>query len=343
MFLSKIKKSIAVILISGIIVGGGAYNSFALEPSDEVTEKVESNQNSNLTIAEIEQIFQKYLDDNNINIKIGTPEYLDYIYSQMLESKDKTLEQHPDHDLIYAYFAEYIVTAQNEALQKEKQKEKDTKDTLSIDDVENKDKTIPEIREEALIEEKKVEAEGKRNEDINKRVRRSAGAKLRGYNPSEAVRYAHRWANSFNPKYANYDGKGGDCTNFVSQCIKAGGGRETKSPARHVPIVPTTSYWWCNFPIDVSSSWIRVKDFHSYWAPKIPDANYKDAATVGRNGYVGDVVQIRYAGTLTRWHTMIITKKVGNKVYLSGHSKARYDYSISNIDDKKNDWSLLDF
>ena len=39
-----------------------------------------------------------------------------------------------------------------------------------------------------------------------------------------AVIYAHRWAYGRNPLYYNYDNMGGDCTNFVSQCLFAGSG-----------------------------------------------------------------------------------------------------------------------
>jgi hypothetical protein len=43
------------------------------------------------------------------------------------------------------------------------------------------------------------------------------------YNPSQAYAYAEKWAYSRNPAYADYSDVGGDCANFVSQCIMAGG------------------------------------------------------------------------------------------------------------------------
>ncbi len=45
------------------------------------------------------------------------------------------------------------------------------------------------------------------------------------YNGSSAANYAQEWAYSRNPYYLNCDieaGGGGDCTNFVSQCVRAG-------------------------------------------------------------------------------------------------------------------------
>ena len=43
------------------------------------------------------------------------------------------------------------------------------------------------------------------------------------YNAQNAVNYAKRWALDRNPDYYDYSGMGGDCANFVSQCLIAGG------------------------------------------------------------------------------------------------------------------------
>ena len=43
------------------------------------------------------------------------------------------------------------------------------------------------------------------------------------YNPQAAYNYAHQWALSRNPAYHDYSNEGGDCANFVSQCLIAGG------------------------------------------------------------------------------------------------------------------------
>ena len=43
------------------------------------------------------------------------------------------------------------------------------------------------------------------------------------YNRAAAVQYAHRWAYGRNPVFYDYENLGGDCTNFASQCLYAGG------------------------------------------------------------------------------------------------------------------------
>ncbi len=44
-----------------------------------------------------------------------------------------------------------------------------------------------------------------------------------GYNINQAVDYALTYALEMNPKFGNYEKLGGDCTNYVSQCLYAGG------------------------------------------------------------------------------------------------------------------------
>lgn len=54
------------------------------------------------------------------------------------------------------------------------------------------------------------------------------------YDRREAVRYADRWWDSYNPAYKNFDV---DCTNYVSQCLRAGGATEWGAPNR-------SKGWW---------------------------------------------------------------------------------------------------
>ena len=50
------------------------------------------------------------------------------------------------------------------------------------------------------------------------------------YNREKAVSYAEKWAFSRNPRYMSFDGIGGDCTSFVSQCLYAGSGVMNYTP-----------------------------------------------------------------------------------------------------------------
>jgi len=43
------------------------------------------------------------------------------------------------------------------------------------------------------------------------------------YHREKAAEYAHMWAYSRNPAFYDFSNLGGNCTNFVSQCLTAGG------------------------------------------------------------------------------------------------------------------------
>ncbi len=43
------------------------------------------------------------------------------------------------------------------------------------------------------------------------------------YSPEKAVSYARYYCQHYNTNYQDYVGRGGDCANFVSQCMIAGG------------------------------------------------------------------------------------------------------------------------
>ncbi len=55
---------------------------------------------------------------------------------------------------------------------------------------------------------------------VNKVTERDLFRHERGYDRTKAARYAETWWNGANPRYLHF---GVDCTNFVSQCLHAGG------------------------------------------------------------------------------------------------------------------------
>ncbi len=68
-----------------------------------------------------------------------------------------------------------------------------------------------------------------------------------------------------------------DCTNFVSQCVEAGGIRMARPSSVSVGITNTTKYWYSD-PIGInwgeSSSWVNVDDFYTYCINKANASKY---------------------------------------------------------------------
>lgn len=75
------------------------------------------------------------------------------------------------------------------------------------------------------------------------------------YDRSAAVDYAHRWAFGRNPDYYDFEGIGGDCTNFASQCLYAGVGVMNFTP---------TFGWYYIDVNDRSPSWTGVEYFRNF-------------------------------------------------------------------------------
>lgn len=117
------------------------------------------------------------------------------------------------------------------------------------------------------------------------------------YDRERAVAYAEMWWNSYNPAFPIF---AVDCTNYISQCLFAGGAPMRGEPNRQ-------EGWWCR-PNTWSYSWSVSHSF--YW--------YLKASTTGlravqvdsaRELYPGDVICYDFEGD-ERWdHTTIVVAK----------------------------------
>ena len=78
---------------------------------------------------------------------------------------------------------------------------------------------------------------------------------VKPYNRENAVAYARKYAFSQNSLFANFAGIGGNCTNFVSQCIYAGSCEMNYKP----------TFGWYFISLDESSpSWSGVEYFYNF-------------------------------------------------------------------------------
>jgi len=75
------------------------------------------------------------------------------------------------------------------------------------------------------------------------------------YNRAAAVAYARHWALRRNPAYYDFQGIGGDCTNFVSQCVYAGA-----KVMNYTPIMG----WFYRSPSDRTPSWTGVQELYNF-------------------------------------------------------------------------------
>ncbi|MFD9319858.1 amidase domain-containing protein [Streptomyces sp. NPDC060053] len=134
--------------------------------------------------------------------------------------------------------------------------------------------------------------------------------------------YAEKYWNVYNKDYPDYNGHGagGDCTNFVSQSLKAGGWK-------HVPgYVYDYTKWFGNADIQ-SDSFVGVNEWSWF-------AQNSKRTTALANVYqleVGDVLQMDFDRDGSKDHTMIVTAKSGGVPYVTYHSNNTLRRSVASL------------
>lgn len=71
------------------------------------------------------------------------------------------------------------------------------------------------------------------SEDGSREMMAAVAATTYSYNVSKAIAYADKYCINYNSSYNSYKGRGGDCANFVSQCLYAGGFKQDSVWYRH--------------------------------------------------------------------------------------------------------------
>ncbi len=104
------------------------------------------------------------------------------------------------------------------------------------------------------------------------------------YNAQAAVAYAHQWAYRRNPAYLDFSNIGGDCTNFVSQCLHAGG----------CPMNYSKSFgWYYNTPNDRAPAWTGVSFFYDFLMHNSGIGPYGREVPMEQIR-IGDVIQLAF-------------------------------------------------
>lgn len=139
----------------------------------------------------------------------------------------------------------------------------------------------------------------KKNLDNTLQVKNVEERKYPAYDGIKASQYAVRYAENYNPAYNDYNGRGGDCTNFASQCIHAGG-------------IPTDNVWYKD-----SHAWIRVVELRNWLLKK----GYARELTVQSNAKEGDLVQLRNSYGFW-YHGLVITYRnpINGELFISCHT-----------------------
>ena len=145
------------------------------------------------------------------------------------------------------------------------------------------------------------------------------------YQRERAVEYARRWALDRNPLFTDFTGRGGNCTNFVSQCILAGS---------CVMNYTEDFGWYYLSEGDRAPAWTSVEYFYDFMTG-VPAFSSRNggvgpyARVVPREmAEIGDAVQ--YADSEGDWyHTVIISRIENGEIYICAQSDDALDRPIS--------------
>ena len=161
------------------------------------------------------------------------------------------------------------------------------------------------------------------------------------YDKDKAINYAHNHYLNYNKKYNRHPK---DCTNFVSQCVHAGGKKmkykNYKKILQYKDMYKTTSYWYSHryekwrtnyyvYKWKETSAWVGVEDFCKYWRKHEAKITVTSSLNKMQNKAVrGDVVQF-YVKSKGWYHSTIVTAGKKGALKYCAHSNSRRDYKYS--------------
>ena len=146
------------------------------------------------------------------------------------------------------------------------------------------------------------------------------------YNRENVYEYARKWAYLRNPKYYNYDYIGGDCTNFVSQCIYAG--------CMQMNYNKINGWYYINAN-DKSPSWTGVEFLYNFLI------NNKVIGPKGQETQInkleiGDIIQLSFDG-IRYGHSLVVIKSGGSldKTLIATHTFDTFGKKVSDYSYEK--------
>jgi hypothetical protein len=145
-----------------------------------------------------------------------------------------------------------------------------------------------------------------------------SGAK---YKYAAMAAYAEKYWKNYNTAYRHYEADGGDCTNFLSQSLNAGGWKQVTNSARDY------GTWYHKTSAD-SSTWIGVNE----WSWFTQTTKRTTALRYAYQMAVGDVLQIDFDKDGSKDHSMLTTYRSASGVpYLTYHSYDSYRRSLTSV------------
>ncbi|NLC16799.1 MAG: amidase domain-containing protein [Clostridiales bacterium] len=133
------------------------------------------------------------------------------------------------------------------------------------------------------------------------------------YNRQAALQYAKKWAYSRNPKYYDFSNLGGDCTNFISQCVFAG--------INVMNFTPVTGWYYIS-PSNRAASWTAAEYFFKFI---INNKGVGPQAVQTSQDHLieGDIIQLSFKDNIFS-HSLFVVS-VTPEITIATHTFDSYD------------------
>ena len=140
------------------------------------------------------------------------------------------------------------------------------------------------------------------------------------YIRERAVEYARKYALTRNPLFPTFAGIGGNCTNFVSQCVLAGSCVMNFTPV----------FGWYYLSLNRrSASWTGVDFFYDFMTQNTEVGPY--GSEIGlEDAKIGDVIQL--SNGQNYYHSLIISEIADGEIYICANSNDALDRPLSSYE-----------
>ncbi|MCL1952783.1 MAG: amidase domain-containing protein [Oscillospiraceae bacterium] len=119
---------------------------------------------------------------------------------------------------------------------------------------------------------------------------------IKPFDRQAAVEYAHTWAFRRNPRYGDFSEMGGDCTNFISQALIAGGAvmNETRDVG-----------WYYHSLNSRAAAWTSASHLYRFLVNNRGRGPFGHEIPLDEIG-PGDIVQLKFAGHDDYSHSLMV-------------------------------------
>lgn len=139
---------------------------------------------------------------------------------------------------------------------------------------------------------------------------------IKVYDRQAALDYAKEWSFKRNPKYYDFTKIGGDCTNFISQCLYA---------ACHVMNYKEITGWYYHSASSRAASWTGVPFLYQFLITNKERGPFATEVSGPEFLVPGDIIQ--FGNPNRGWHhTLLVlsTAPTYDEVYIATHSFDAY-------------------